>query len=119
MPNGTVHRAGAALTIGGISAYLEQQKGKNTLTPWMHAILAACFGTLPDVFEPAFHPNHRQFFHSLTFAVLLGSGLYRLQRWEVDDEVWKFLKSLGLVAGGAYLVHLIMDSTTAKSLPII
>lgn len=119
MPNAATHKLGAALAIGGISAYTEQQQGKNTPTPLVHASLAACFGTLPDSIEPAYHPNHRQFFHSLAFAGLLGYGLYRLYQWETDDELQKLLKTLGLIAGGAYLIHLAMDATTAKSLPII
>lgn len=38
---------------------------------------AACFPSLPDVLEPAVHPNHRKFFHSVTFAVALGFGMRR------------------------------------------
>jgi inner membrane protein len=119
MPNAAAHQLGAALVIGGISVASEQQKDQKTAAPLAHSMLAASLGTLPDVLEPAYHPNHRQFFHSVVFAGLLGYGLYRLYQWEPDKEHQKVLKTLGFIAGGAFLVHLAMDATTAKSLPII
>lgn len=119
MPNATAHRLGAALSIYGLSAYAEHKNGENTAAPLAHATVAGMLGTLPDVLEPAIHPHHRQFFHSLTFAALLGYGLHRLYRWETETELQQALKTLGLIAGGAYLVHLLMDATTAKSLPVI
>jgi len=119
MPNAAKHRLGAAITVGLISAYSEHQKGQNTAKPIAHAALAAACGTLPDIIEPAVNPNHRQFFHSLGFAGMMGYGLYKLYKWEPEDEFDKFLKGAALVAGGAYLTHLAMDATTPKSLPII
>lgn len=119
MPNAIVHRTGAALAIGGVSAYSEKKNGEITATPLAHASLGWLLGTLPDVIEPACHPNHRQFFHSFAFAGMLGYGLYQLSQWETEDEFKKLVKTLGLIAGSAYLVHLLMDATTPKSLPII
>ncbi len=82
MPNATTHRLGAALVIGGASSFTERLNGENSGKPVVHAALAAACGTLPDILEPAFHPNHRQFFHSIGFAGLLGCGLYKLhQQW--------------------------------------
>jgi membrane-bound metal-dependent hydrolase YbcI (DUF457 family) len=119
MPNAATHRIGAALAIGGISAYAEKKNGENSPKPITHAVLAAVLGTIPDCIEPALHPNHRQFFHSIAFAGLLGIGLYKLHQWETEDKIHQFIKTIGLIAGGAYLVHLAMDATTTKSLPII
>lgn len=119
MPNGTAHRFGAAVVIGSISTHLENKNGHNTSKPLAHAGLAAMCGTLPDLLEPALHPNHRQFFHSITFAGALGYGLYKLHKWEPQEKVDKLLKTLGMIAGGAYLVHLAMDSTTPATLPVI
>ena len=119
MPSAVAHRLGAAVTIGGLSVYAERKNGENTVAPLAHAAAAAALGTLPDVIEPACHPNHRRFFHSLAFAGLLGYGLYRLYQWKTEDEFQEFIKLLGLIAGGAYLVHLAMDATTTKSLPVI
>lgn len=118
MPNATTHRAAAAAVVGGVSAYREYIDGKNTGSPLAHALLAWLLGTLPDHIEPAYHPNHRQFFHSWACAGLLGYGFYRLSQWETENEIQKLLKTLGLVGGGAYLTHLLMDATTTKSLPL-
>ena len=35
-------------------------------------------GTLPDLLEPALHPNHRQFFHGVLFAAGVSIALYKL-----------------------------------------
>ena len=119
MPNATAHRLGAALAIGGISAYVENKNGENTAAPLVHATFAGILGTLPDLLEPASHPNHRKTLHSVAFAGLLSYGLYRLQQWETEDDFQAMVKTLGLIAGGAYLVHLAMDATTPRSLPLI
>ena len=119
MPNAAAHRLCAALAIGSLSTHAENRKGEYTAKPLAHATLAAIFATLPDLIEPACHPNHRRFFHSVVFAAVLGHGLYRLNQWETHDDLQKLLKTLGLIAGGAYLIHLAMDATTAKSLPLV
>lgn len=77
------------------------------------------FGTLPDILEPADHPNHRQFFHGLLFAAVLGYSGYKLYEWKPEESWQKTMRMLGLIAIGAYLIHLVMDATTPKSLPVI
>ncbi|MDH5571525.1 MAG: metal-dependent hydrolase [Gammaproteobacteria bacterium] len=119
MPNATAHRLVAGLAVGSASAYIENQNGENTYKPLVHGVLAAAFGTLPDILEPACHPNHRQFFHSFGFAGMLGYGMYRLSKWETNDEFEKAAKKIGQIAIGACCIHLLMDSTTPKLLPII
>jgi inner membrane protein len=119
MPNAAAHRLGAALAVSGISAFKERQNGESTAAPLAHGSLAALLGTLPDILEPATSPNHRQFFHSLAFAGIVGYGLYRLHKWEAENEWHQVLKTVAMIAGGAYLVHLVMDAGTAKSLPLI
>lgn len=120
MPNAVAHRLLAGLVVLGVSAYAESKKGESTHKPFIHAALASAFGTLPDVLEPSIgNPNHRQFFHSFTFAGLVSHGTYKLLKWGATDDFEKALKMVGIIAGGAYLIHLIMDSSTPKSLPLI
>jgi len=90
MPNAAAHRFGAALVVGSISAHAGQQTGQATTKPLVHAAMAAVCGTLPDVLEPALHPNHRQFYHSLGFAALLGYGTYKLYKWQPYDEHYQY-----------------------------
>jgi inner membrane protein len=80
---------------------------------------AALLPSLPDVLEPAIHPNHRRFFHSVTFAIAVGYGLHRAYNWEAQEPWEKLARVAALVAGAAYLAHLARDAFTAKSLPLI
>ena len=119
MANGPTHQLVAALTIGGVLAYDEGQRGEMTVKPLAGAAVAAVVTNLPDILEPALHPHHRQFFHSILFAGGLGKMIYELHRWKPDEEWKRAARFLGLVAGYAYLVHLAMDACTARSLPLI
>ncbi|KQW69841.1 metal-dependent hydrolase [Methylibium sp. Root1272] len=80
---------------------------------------AACLPSLPDILEPAVHPNHRRFFHSITTATALACLMHRVYKWEAEDEWKRLARVLLLVGGGAYLAHLARDALTAKSLPLI
>lgn len=119
MPNGPTHRlvAGTVLTLA--AATEETRRGEATLKPLAAGGIAALCGTLPDLLEPATHPNHRQFFHSWTFAVLLGVGWHKLYKWQPESRLQEVLRDLGLVLGGAYLVHLALDASRGKSLPLL
>ena len=117
--NAAAHRMTAALSMGLLLHAEETKRGQVTAWPIAGAGVAALATNLPDVLEPALTPNHRQFFHSLLFAGILGYGLYRLHGWDAETPEQKFLRTVGLIAGGAYLVHLALDATTKRSLPLI
>lgn len=80
---------------------------------------AALLPSLPDVLEPAVHPNHRRFFHSVTFAVAVGCAMRRAHKWETQDPRGQLARVAVLAGGAAYLAHLVRDAFTAKSLPLI
>ena len=79
----------------------------------------ALCGTLPNIVEPALNPRHRQFFHSLAFAAILATGMRQLWQWQPEEEWQVWARRAGLVAGGAYLVHLALDATTPMGLPLV
>lgn len=117
--NRSAHAIGAALGVGGFHACWEKnQKGAVSFAPLASAGIASLFGSSPDWIEPAIHPNHRQFFHSLAFAGLVIYGLKRTYDWKTESDGQKLLKFVLLSAGGAYLVHLLMDASTSKSIPV-
>lgn len=118
MPNAVTHRFGAAITLA-IAAAHEDQNGVQTSRPLAAACVGAALGTLPDVLEPALHPNHRDFFHSLACAGLIGLVFHRLYRWETKTEGEALTRFLLLAAGGAFLTHLAMDAFTSKGLPLV
>lgn len=117
--NAAAHQLTAGLAVGLHLADREQKAGKTSLDPLVGGFAASLLTKLPDLLEPATTPNHRQFFHSIAFATLLGAGLYKLHQWEPEDAADKFWKGLGMLAISSYLIHLALDATTAKSLPVI
>ncbi|MDO9177679.1 MAG: metal-dependent hydrolase [Agitococcus sp.] len=121
MSNARAHALGAAVGVGLMIAVDENKRGVSTSAPLVGGSLASLLGSLPDLIEPALHPNHRQFFHSLTFASLLISGMKSAYEWQPKphDDAGRMLRALGLIGSGAYLVHLMMDATTPKSIPFL
>lgn len=69
--------------------------------------------------EVEIHPNHRRFFHSVTFAIAVGYGLHRAYKWEAQKPWEQLARMVALVAGAAYLAHLARDAFTARSLPLV
>lgn len=119
MPSGNVHRAVAAVIVGGTFAIHESQSGKATAKPVVAGSLAAALANLPDRLEPAIHPNHRQFFHSLTAALLVGCAGYKLYKWQPTEDWQQVVRLAALVACGAYVLHLAADSLTKNSIPLL
>lgn len=117
------HALGAAVAVGASSLALSAKASKSAEQRAAEALgsaaLAAALGSIPDWLEPASHPNHRQFFHSIAFGLIIGRGIYDLYRWQPTDDWGCVLRVVGVVAGGAYITHLIMDATTKKSLPLM
>lgn len=82
----------------------------------MAAGVGAAAGLLPDILEPAYHPNHRAVFHSITTAVTLGYGAARA--W--NSPQFSGSDRIGLLLGYVgYLSHLLADSRTPKSIPLL
>jgi hypothetical protein len=69
MPNAAAHRIGAAVVVGTVAVIHEKQNGVITHKSVAATGLAALCTRLPDILEPATSPQHRQFFHSVTFLV--------------------------------------------------
>lgn len=118
--NGPAHRTFTGLSIAAFLAMQERREGKPaTALPLAGGAAGALLACLPDLLEPAIHPNHRQFFHSVAFAGLLLAGFIKLKAFEPKTPEGELLRLLGLVAIPAYLIHLAMDATTVKSLPLL
>lgn len=119
MPNAFAHRLGAGVAMAGAAAYIESQEGEITANTLLSGIGGALFGTIPDLLEPALHPNHRKFFHSFVALGLAAYGMKKLYDWQPESDEMRFWRGVALVAGGAFCVHLVMDSFTKRSLPLI
>lgn len=117
--NSPEHRLAGAAALGAVAALLSPKREDAVPYAAAGCVGGYCFSTLPDLIEPATNPHHRQFFHSLVFAGALAYGLYKLYQWEPETPGYEVLRVVGLLAGGAYLVHLAFDATTKRSLPLI
>jgi len=117
--NATEHRISAALVLASVGASLASAEGDRLPHAAAGCAGGFCLGTLPDLIEPATNPHHRQFFHSVFVALLIGYGLYKAYHWEPDTAQGRLLRGVCLLAGGAYLIHLGLDATTKRSLPVM
>lgn len=117
--NRSTHQLVAGAIAGIYLVDRERTAGATTIRPLLGSTAAAVFTNLPDLLEPAKSPNHRAFFHSLAFAAFLGTCLHQLNQWQPQTDAEKLLRGLGILAMSAYLIHLALDFTTAKSLPLI
>jgi len=118
LSSGKTHLAVGAIT--GVSiALIDNKKHKFIHNPIMAPSLWAFFGKLPDIIEPAYHPNHRQFFHSAVTFSAIGIGLYKVYHWEPNSGFEKIIRGIMLIGGFAYLSHLVCDSATPKGLPLL
>jgi membrane-bound metal-dependent hydrolase YbcI (DUF457 family) len=116
MPNFTVHFT-VGIIVGIIT--LSILHGQNNFVSGQLSILAAIAlstvgAILPDIIEPATNPNHRSFFHS--FFVLIITGFLSYYFLTGVDSAELFM--IGFMGIG-YVSHLVLDSATPKSLPLI
>lgn len=119
MANGVAHQfVGAA---AGIATCIQDDgiKKPELYNPVTAAMAGGFFATLPDRLEPALHPNHRQFFHSVAILALIATGVRAAYRWEPATKGQALLRALLLVGGVAYGTHLVLDGLTPKSIPLI
>lgn len=125
--NRQAHAQGAGLMLA-LAAYYDKKGARGSVSTEGERLgqaviaggLGAACGSLPDLLEePAIHPNHRQFFHSVAFGLVMAGGIRQVYRWQPEEPWQCVLRGAALIAGGAYLVHLAMDATTHKSLPLI
>jgi inner membrane protein len=117
--NAAAHQLTAGACIGLFLADRRQRTGEAGTDPVVGGLAASIFTKLPDLLEPATSPSHRQFFHSVLFASLLGAVLYKLHHWLPEAPSEKFWKAAAMTAISAYLIHLALDATTVKSLPLV
>lgn len=117
--NAAAHQLTAGAAVGLFLADRQQRTGEAMVHPVLGGLAASVLTKLPDMLEPATSPHHRQFFHSLGVACVLAVGAHKLHQWQPGDRRGRFVKAVGLLTISGYLIHLALDATTAKSLPLI
>lgn len=119
MPCGATHRLINFAATAGYLATLPEDHQKGIAHPLAGGAASALLASLPDAIEPAVHPHHRQFFHSLAFAGMVGYGLHRAYHWKPESDGQELLRAAALLVGSAYLLHLAADFFTARSIPVL
>lgn len=81
---------------------------------WIHVAFFIFGSILPDIIEPAFDYDHRDFFHSVGFAKFLVVALVIsiILGLSIDERI---LYIVSISCG--YLLHLFLDSLTPMGLP--
>lgn len=120
MPNAAAHKQGAVI-IATLTAVVEQYQrtGKVDISSATFGLLSGTFASLPDWIEPAIHPHHRGFFHSWLVLGAMAYGVYQIYQWQPESEWGELARLVLLGLGIAYSSHLLMDSTTRRSLPLM
>ena len=116
--NGHTHRVVGGI-VGG-AAYLLATKAlglEPTVTGLAVSVGVGVIGSsLHDFVEPAAHPNHRAFFHSIAAT---GALAVSLRRCWLSTALGADQKALLMVGGLACMSHPCLDALTPKGLPII
>ena len=102
----------------GVAAWLVYCKIAHRPVNLFETALAAGIGALgglvPDLLEPALHPNHRAFFHSYAAGGLLAVANHHLSRNQDIDPAVRAAVHLGSLG---FAIHLWADAGTPKGLP--
>lgn len=118
MPNAKQHAAiGAGVGLGAWFVYCRLTNREMKF--WEFALAGSAgagVALLPDLFEPAIHPNHRSWLHSYACAGLLGYGTKRV--WE-NPALGREQKIQWTICCLSYLSHLVADGHTPKGLPLL
>ena len=119
MPCAMTHSLINFSATAGFLASRPEDNQRGIAHPLVGGAVSAVLASLPDTLEPAIHPHHRQLFHSLIFAGMVGYGVYQAYQWQPQTPVQELLRLIALFGGSAYLLHLAADFLTARSLPIL
>lgn len=107
----------AALGLGVYAFRCHRSAERFTLLGALKATAVTVLGGLvPDVLEPALHPNHRSFCHSVSGGGLLAGGAGVASRNIQLGEELTFYAGLFVLG---YISHLLLDSTTPKGVPLL
>ena len=118
MANGPTHKlVGGA--VGLAVSLIDSPAERANLNLVASVAAGTFFAALPDIIEPATNPHHRQFCHSVVVFCAIGYGIKKAYHWKPLSERHKTIRTLSLIAGCAYLSHLVLDASTPRSLPLI
>ena len=116
MPGRATHEFAGSLTAIAVAATMPSA---SIVSVGASYFIGKNAGRIPDLLEPATSPNHRKFFHSWMALGAMSYGWKKAYDREPETDLEKFLRYVALVGGAAAISHLVLDSLTPKSLPLI
>ena len=119
MPNGPAHSILGIATASTVVALDRNESAHPLVNPLTAIPVGSVLGRLPDILEPAYSPNHRSTCHSLAALALVCYGTKKAYDWDSETEWQKLVRSLLVIGGACYAVHLFADALTPKSLPLM
>lgn len=119
MPCAATHRIVNFTATFSYLASRRREEQQGMAHPLVGAIATTLLASIPDTIEPAIHPQHRQFFHSVAIAGMVGYSAFKAYHWQPETTEQKWLRIAVLVLSSAYLLHLAADLMTARSLPLL
>ena len=117
MANGITHSVVGGLC--GLGVALAEQDKQSPINLMLAIGVGVVFGKLPDILEPAIHPHHRQFCHSVAVFAVVAYGIKKAYEWKPQGSIGEFWRVLALCAGAGYISHLVLDGVTPRSLPLL
>ena len=90
-----------------------------TPPPLTHSLLVNFAGKHTHNTEPAFHLNHLQLFHNITFLRGLAIVLFNSYQWKAYEPSVEFITGSAVLGWVGHLSHLLCNATKAKGLPLV
>ena len=119
MPRAKQHfllAAAAGVTANAMKQLAQRQLDPSREWDWVElgvwGGIGGVIGVVPDLIEPAVHPNHRGFFHSVAFGALAWYATHAAHTKQWDPET----RAAARMACWCYLSHLLADALTPKSI---
>jgi len=115
-----IEHRNVALVCSAVAAILQECPKDERLVLGLALAGGGILGAkLPDVLEPAIHSHHRAFCHSLVVLGGAAWAIFKILEWPRDTPGQRLLRAttLGVLLG--YCSHLVLDSGTPRSIPLI
>lgn len=116
MPGRATHELAGSFTAVAVVALMP---GASVASVGASYFIGKDAGRIPDLLEPATSPNHRKFFHSWVALAAMSYGWKKAYDWQPESDLDKFIRYVALVGGAAVISHLVLDSLTPRSLPLV
>lgn len=129
MPNSKTHITAGLILSGATSIGIGlRYRTFNPVKLILNLGISILASRLPDILEPATSPNHRSFFHSLIFGLIVAGLSYYIWQCLKEEQTRNvdgvttikiLILEIVLIALLCFCLHLVLDAFTKRSLPLM